>query len=266
MTTDQIWGDTTIEWVDLNSIRRDQSVNTRPVDHNWVNRKADEGFDPNKFGTPTVSARPNGKYVWLDGQNRGALAREAGLGEVKVQAVVFHGLTRAEEASIFLGLNDGRQVKPIYKFLGRVAAKDETALAVFKSIAAHGWRVKEASDEACLTATAAAEWAYSLGPVILDQTLDVLTVAWGYKSDTTRAVLIKGVANVIHRYDSPTFSLEVLTNHLAVYRGGSNGVYSDAKGLQGYRGGAVHNAVSEVVVNAYNKGRRTTGRIAEWSN
>lgn len=266
MTDPQSWSDTTVEWIPLGKIRRDQRVNTRPVDNGWVDRKLLEGFDPNKFGTPTVSQR-NNYYVYLDGQNRGALAVAAGFKEAKVQCVVFHDLTRDQEASIFLGLNDSRTVKPIYKFLARVAAKDPVAVAVYKSVTEHGWRVKESGDEASLMAVAAVEWVYGLDPTVLDQTLDVLTAAWGYGSDTTRSTLIKGVGNVIYRYkDVTTLSLEVLTKHLNVYRGGANGVYTDAKGLQGYRGGAIHNAVSEVVVNAYNKGRRTTGRIAEWSN
>jgi hypothetical protein len=261
------WGDTTIEWLPLGSIRRDQRVNTRPVDDNWVQRKVDAGFDPNKFGTPTVSARSNGQFVWLDGQNRGALARASGVGpEAKVQAVVFHGLTRDQEAAIFLGLNDGRSVAPIYKFLAKVAAREPRAVAVNNLLKKHGWRVAVGATDGYAQAVTAFEYVYDLdgNGGILDQTVAVITTAWGHRSDSMRSVIVKGVAAVINRYGA-LLDLSSLADHLKVYRGASNGVYSDAKGLHSYRGGSIWSAVAEVVVNAYNKKRRTN-RVEEWSN
>lgn len=60
-----------IEAVAPEDVETDPRVNTRPVDRAWVNRKMREGYDRKRIGVPTVSARTDGTFVWLDGQNRG---------------------------------------------------------------------------------------------------------------------------------------------------------------------------------------------------
>lgn len=266
-TADAPGADSSVELVPLGSIKRDQRVNTRPVDQSWVDRRLAEGFDQKAFGVPVVSARPNGTYVWLDGQNRGALAAAAGFGrDSKVTVVVHRGLTRDQEASIFLGLNDGRTVAPIYKFLARVASKDEIAVAVSSILRNYGWRVWMDTADGNCQCVGALEWAYRLDGTgeFLARTVSVITAAWANRSQSMRAVTFKGIAQVVYRYGSEVDPVQ-LTERLAEYKGGPLGLYADARGLHGFRGGSVPNAVSEVVVNAYNK-RRRSGRVEEWGN
>lgn len=270
--TDKNWGDSSIEWVRLGDIHRDQSVNTRPVDTAWVERQVcDVGFDRRKFGVLTVSHRTGGKlpaseYVVLDGQNRIALALEAGVPEdTKVQVVVFSGLTRAQEAAIFLGLNDGRTVAPLYKFLGRVAAQEPAAVEIVRILESHRWVVRPGNNDGYAQAVTAYDAVFRLDAkgYVLDTTVAVITNAWGHKSAAMRSVLIKGVAAVIGRYGSD-LSLSQLVDRLKSYKGGAVGLYADAKGLHAYRGGSIASAVSEVIVNAYNKGRKSATRVDDW--
>lgn len=251
-----------VQWVKLSDLKRDQRVNTRPVDQGWVESKLSEGFDLRKFGTPTLSSRPGGRYIVLDGQNRVALAREAGLSDEKVQCSVFHGLSRDQEAAIFLGLNDSRRVLPIYKFLARVATREVQATSIVKIVESYGWKVGNKGEDGYIQAAAALDYAWSLGPDVLSDTIKVITGAWELRSEGTRSVIIKGIASVVNRYGTD-IDLPGLALRLATYSGGPNGIYADARGLHGFRGGTIHAAISEVVVNAYNKGRRAK-KLEEW--
>jgi uncharacterized protein DUF6551 len=254
---------TAIETIPLAAITTDPAVNTRPVDENWAARKLGEGFDWSKFGVPTVSERTAGKaYVWLDGQNRGALARLAGHASDKVEAKVYRGLTTAEEAALFLGLNDNRQVKSIYKFLARVTSGEADAVTVSNTAAMHGWRVSDQNGNGLICASVSLEKVFRYGEGVLSKSLDAITRAWGHDADAANGSVIHAVGMVVYRYDDalPTASL---SKRLMSYPGGPSGLIADARGLQKFQGGSVAASAAEILVRHYNT-RRSTGRLPDW--
>lgn len=257
-----------IEWIPLAAVFTDHRVNTRPIDPVWVEKKLAEGFDPNSLGVPIVSHRGEGRYVWLDGQHRGELMRRADGVDQKVQCRVFMGLTLAEEAGLFLKHNDGRQIKPIHRFLARVTMGDPDALAITRIAEEHGWKVRDGKDK-CISAVVSLENVYASDKKadgsrghVLELTLRVVTEAWGYKSEAVSQYVLGGIGAVFNRFGDAV-DLASLVKKLAQVPSGASGVLGNARGRQKFQGGTVAHCVAEVVVSTYNA-RRRGGGLPDW--
>jgi len=201
-TTDQ--HPSSIEWVALKDVFTDHDVNTRPIDFTWVERRI-SAFDPDKLGVPVVSRRTDGRYACLDGQNRIELCRRAGYGDSKIECQVFHGLTTAEEANLFLGRNDSRQVGAFHKFVARITAGDADAVYIAAIVQRTGWELAFASGEKKIAAVGALEAVWKSGRpdetgwrgAYLEATLNVISEAWGHSADAANGHLIRGIGAVI---------------------------------------------------------------------
>lgn len=258
-----------IEWVALTDVFTDHDVNTRPIDFTWVERRVN-AFDPDKLGVPVVSKRADGRYACLDGQNRIELCRRAGYGDSKIECQVFHDLTTAEEANLFLGRNDSRQVGSFHKFVARITAGDPDAVYIAAIVQRTGWELAFASGEKKIAAVGALEAVWKSGHpdetgwrgAFLEATLNVVSEAWGHSTDAANGHLIRGIGAVIARHNE-TLDKAALARKLAGYRNGALGVLSDAKGLYSYAGGTVSACVAETVVRIYNV-RRGAGALPPW--
>lgn len=258
-----------IEWVALSAIGTDRRVNTRTFDPIWVDKKLAEGFDPDGIGVPIVSRRDDGTFVWLDGQNRGELMRRAGWGDQKIQCRVFNGLTRAQEASLFLIHNDNRRVMPIYKFLARVTAGDPNAVAIVRIAKRVGWKVSDQGGDGAIAAVVALEKVFQMdqkddhpGGDVLEIVLRTVTEAWGFKSEAADGRILQGLGALFNRFGD-SVNRAVLVQKLAAFPAGPSGVLGKARGMQQFQGGTVAHCVAETVVNAYNA-RRRTNVLPDW--
>ncbi|RCH70516.1 hypothetical protein DT019_03225 [Streptomyces sp. SDr-06] len=260
-----------IEWLSPADITRDPRVNTRPVDSAWVERKAREGFDLTRLGVPVVSRRASGEQVWLDGQNRGELLRKAGWPTRKIECKVFTGLTLQQEAALFLGLNDGRQVKAVYKFLGRVTAGEADAVAISAIATSLGWRISDQAGSTSITAVKSLERLFhgerAQNPAMapgraLTLTLRIVTEAWGYKSEAVNGDVLLGIGSIFNRFGE-VVELPALIKKLAEFPAGPSGLLGKARGARDFKGGTVAHCVSEIVVRAYNT-RRRAGSLPDW--
>lgn len=260
-----------IEWLALSSISSDHRVNTRPVDTGWVDRKVREGFEPDRIGVPIVSRRSDGTCVWLDGQHRGELIRRAGWSDQKIQCRVFTGLTLAQEANLFLGHNDNRQVKTVYKFLARVTAGNPDAVGITAIATSTGWTISDTSGGKNITAVRSLERIFhgdqgrdaTMPPGrALQFTLRVVAEAWGYRPEAVNGDVLVGVGAVFNRFGND-IELPALVKKLAEYPGGPSGLLGKARGARDFQGGTVAHCVSDAVVRAYNT-RRRNGALPDW--
>lgn len=258
----------TIEWVKVSAVSRDQNVNTRPVDTAWVERKIKEGFDPAALGVPTVSNRGRGLYIWLDGQHRGELMRRAGWGDQKIECKVFTGLTTAQEAELFLRLNDGRQPKSMAKFLARVTAQEPAAVAITHIIATHGWTVTDSNAPGSIKAVVSLDKVYvsrkidTPDGVVLDTTMRVITEAWGHTAEAAEGKIIEGVGLFLARFGDQ-IDRAALIKKLTVFPKGPSGLISKGRGRNQYQGGTVGQCVAEEIHATYNA-RRRVGALPDW--
>lgn len=255
-----------VDWVSLNRIFTDHTVNTRPVDFSWVDARVNT-FDPDKLGVPIVSARADGRFAILDGQNRAELCRRVGWGDQKILCKIFTGLSQAQEATLFLGHNDSRAVKPFHKFMARVTAGDSDAVAIAGIVSAAGWELSNFVGDRKIAAVVALEGIYKTSSPgtakgdTLKTTLTIATEAWGYSADAANGQILRGIGAVVSKH-GPILDNVGLIRKLASYRGGVLGLLADARGLHGFAGGTVSACVAERIVDAYNTHRKT--KLPPW--
>jgi hypothetical protein len=254
----------TVQWLAVSAVATDPQVNTRSLDTNWVDARV-PSFDLAKLGVPEVSKRKDGTYIWLDGQHRAELVRRAGWPSQKIQCRVHTGLTLAEEALLFLGLNGGRQVTALAKFLARRTAQDPDAVGIDAIVRAAGWHIASGTNTKSITAVSALEKAYNATEKqpgkALAKALRVVTEAWGYAPEAVNGDILLGVSLLLAQHDR--IDIASLIHKLADYTGGPRGLHGTAKGLRPFLGGTTANCVAATLVKAYNA-KRTTGALPDW--
>jgi hypothetical protein len=241
----------------------------RPLDERRVDRMALD-LHTEALGVIAVSQRADGTYHVIDGQHRVASVRRAGRGADMIRCVVYTGLTRAEEASMFLRLNESRRVQAIDRFRVRVVEGDLVAVSLTTILADHGWRVTPSDGDGAFTAVAALETIYRGANITPDSAhadachalLNIITTAYGHATDGVRKEIIGGLGLVILRHGHELDTHKIVTE-LAKTSGGPLGLISRAKGLRDLRGGRIDHAMAEVIVNLHNKSRRSR-RLADW--
>lgn len=126
-----------LEMIDVDGLDIDPRAQ-RDLDDAHAGRLAAK-FDIRMFGCAVVSVRGGERYI-LDAQHRIAAAKEAGYSG-KIPAVVHEGLSIAEEAGLFLALNNKKAVDPVDKFNARVTANEPLAVAIDKILDSVGFGI-----------------------------------------------------------------------------------------------------------------------------
>jgi hypothetical protein len=167
-------------------------------------------YDPRLFGLGHVSLRDDGHYYGIDCQHRCYAAVQSGHGDIPVKFKVYKGLSLREEADLFERLNANRiRVNPVAAFKVRVVAEDKDALAITKILRGVGLHVPEtlSIQEGGVCAVRALEDIYhgktarkcrkEPSPALLEDTLGVLTSAFGTSHEAFEAGLLKSVAALL---------------------------------------------------------------------
>ncbi|HET7386827.1 MAG TPA: DUF6551 family protein [Nocardioidaceae bacterium] len=238
----------------------------RAIDPNRVRRLIEE-FQSSGLGSLTISLRTDGRRVVVDGQHRVAAVRTIGY-EGKLPCNQYTGLSLADEARMFLLLNNTKQVQAIDKFRARVMAEDETATRINTILTAQGWTAKQGNDAGHFGAVAAAEKVYEGAgvakgeprPDLLAAVINAITAAWGHDTRGVHNLIVGGLGQFFARYGDDidraklVAELAKLTPHQLIGK---------ANALKDARGGTAVSAVAEVVTGLHNKGRRTS-RLPDW--
>lgn len=241
----------------------------RPLDERRIASKM-VPFRPDAIGTITVSARDTGELHIVDGQHRMAAARAAGHGDSPFLCMVYRGLSKAREASLFLVLNNTRQAQPLDKFRVRVAEGEAVAVTLNSTIMSLGWTVEGNKRQGSFAAVAALEWVYNGGGIMAEAghletchtMIEVATNAWGHNADGVRNEIVKGLGLVLLRHGSEIDYVKLQTS-LAVLPGAPLSLIGDAKILSKAGHGNVSHAMAEIIVNVHNKGRRAS-KLPDW--
>lgn len=169
-----------------------------------------QGFDLALTNVITVSDRGDGTHVVLDGQTRVECARNVGVKQL--QAVVWYGLTLADEAWLFAYLNKKSNPPAIQTFRARVNADEAGPNAILDTLYEFGWELSESggSADGKFLAVATAERIYGrnkefrakgvTGDEMFTKVVRIITMAWGHKKDAMDNVLIAGLAALLARY------------------------------------------------------------------
>lgn len=258
-TADIVKATAKIEMRRLDLLTIDPDVQ-RPLDDVRVSKIARE-FTWEAFGVPVASRREDGQEVLLDGQHRVAAARQVGFTNTGCRVLVYVGLSREREAELFRLLNNTKHPSALDLFLVALIERRPEETAINDIITESGMKVVRSGEKA-FKAVGAARQVFNLGPDTLRRTMHVLTNAWGTNSLAVDSRLVHGVGRVVFRYNGAIDARRMVTN-LAKYPGGAAGVIGAARQLSHIRSVAVHDAVADIVVRAYNKSKQT-GALPEW--
>jgi hypothetical protein len=138
-------------------------------------------FDPALFGSLVVSERRKGRFAVVDGQTRAAAVKQlalAGRATRRVPCLVYRGLTRSQEASLFARLQKERRgISSYHRFRAALVAGELEALAIQKIVTDAEYEIGDAPSQ--IGAVAALEKVYRRSPEILDLVLMIARNAWG---------------------------------------------------------------------------------------
>ncbi len=264
------------KWLPVGEIEVDPTIQ-RPLNVAWA-EKIGRDLDPDLIGVIHVSRRANGNHVAIDGQHRlYGIKNIFGNNGTLVECKVYEGLNRAQEAALFVGLNDFRRPTAVDVFLKNVVAKDAAAVAISEAARACGFRVDRVKADGTINAVGALMEVFygfidlrdphmtdetranAANPALLRSTLTVIRDAWGGTSDSTNGAILSGIGRLLAARQR-VMDVPDLSRKLSLYPGGPTALVGAAAGRRSLTGGKVGVNLAEVCLDLYNKGRRT-GKI-----
>ncbi len=255
------------EWLPLAGLETDPAVN-RPVSQASVDRIVAE-FNPDYIGVLHVSQRETGQRIIIDGQHRVAACRQMGWLDQRLECKVYRGLKLAEEAALFVHLNDFRRPTSFQSFVKRVTAGEKDAVMIDEIVRGVGLKIHDQSVDGCVSCVRALERVFrgdafnvkSRQPVIFRKTLLLIKDIWGLTSNAMQGDIILGFGMVLLRFRD--VDVDHLRAKIAPLDGGPLGLIGRARTLRSFKGGTVAQCVAEVIVDLYNKSKREN-KLPSW--
>ncbi len=235
----------------------------------WVKAHVAE-FDVDQLGYIVVNRRDDGKLYIVDGQNRVELMRAVGWGDQKIHAEIFNGLSQADEAELFIARDDRRSIRAFDKFRISITAGKPVPCEIARIVKACGLTLSDSPGDGNVSAVVALEKVYTGGGIAspqegvtaLRRTLEVLRLAWGKNSYAFNGAIIHGMGLVQLRHNG-TLDQAGLAAALAPFKGGPAGLLGTARAFKEVSGRPIHHAVASIIVEQYNK-RRRSGKLEPW--
>jgi len=244
----------------------------RKLSMQWVTAHV-ANFDVDQLGYIVVNRRDDGKLYVIDGQHRTELMRAVGWADQRIQAELFDGLSQREEAELFNARNDRRAVRKFDHFRISVTAGDPQACDISDIVVKAGLVITDTSStDGGIAAVDSLEKIYEGGGITsaregrsaLQRTLETIKQAWGTSAAGFNGSLLHGIGLVQLRYNGD-IDQRAMATKLGPVKGGAPGLLGNARSLRELNGRPVHHCVASIVVDIYNKGRRT-GKLDTWES
>lgn len=251
----------TIEEVNVGDLTIDREIQRYVMSTKKVEAIVHD-FSEEALGIITVSRRDRVTMVILDGWHRTQAVKELTDNQGTILCKVYEGLTKAQEAMLFLKLNAGNQPNLLEKFKAKLVAGDPVAMEVIKLVHAYGWTVTPQTGNGNIQCVGALERIYSRSveieaePNLLHLALLVITKAWGIERTAGQAAILEGIA-VLFKEFGDAVEVDRVVNKLNVWPGGPSGLHSDASKMASLRRGRVSIALAELIAEEYNKGKQS---------
>lgn len=239
-----------LQWVPLQQMRINPQAQ-RELRPAWVATLA-AAFDVERMGTPVVSHRGDWFYIG-DGQHR-IEALKLYLGDWKgqqVQCWCYQGLSEAEEANLFLDLNNTLTVRSFDKFKAAVHAGRPAEADVDRIVRASGLRISQDRASGGISATGTLTRVYARGPAVLAKALRIIRDAYGEAA--LDGTVIDGIGLLCQRYDGELPEQHAVTR-LSAAHGGVSGLMSRAGQLRQNTGNPYAQCIAAAAVEFINRG------------
>lgn len=222
-------------------------------------------YNPGALGVISVSVRKDRSMVVIDGGHRSEATRIVTDNNGVLRAHVFRGLTLAEEAQMFLDLNQTTQPLVADKFnvlLSADSLAGEHARNIAELVGAYGFKVSNVPNNGNINCIQVVQRIYNLSinieaqPNLLQVTVLVLSRAWGNDRFAFQAPIMEGIARMFAEYGS-RLDLDHLIDVLKDYKGGPRTLSAEASGMAALMKGKKSMSVANILVSSYNRGRRS---------
>lgn len=174
-----------------------------------------KAWDDAAAGAVILNMRDNDQYAVLDGQHRVLAAKKCGV--QSLNALVFVGKSREDEARLFVQLNTKHNVRPMDRFRASLFSHSKREVEIAKIVEDLGLSIKEApQDPTAIRAVVSLINVYdNFGPAHLRTALGILQSSFSaYKEVAAFSdAAIRAAAAFIHRY--PEASIPKLINKLS---------------------------------------------------
>jgi hypothetical protein len=161
-----------------------------------------DNFRPDSVGIITVSERKDGLYL-IDGHHRWVVCKRLGIKEM--EAEVYRGMSRQEEAAMFLDRNFKKSVLPAAKFKSRVLVQEPQVLAIIDAVEAAGFKLdpSHGGKPNRVTGISKLDHIYErFGAPTITQILHVIRLAWPEDSTSRQAAMLGGMVWFLSLYPS----------------------------------------------------------------
>ena len=251
--------DPDLRMIRVNDIGVDYSYQ-RPTSPGHVARIAKK-FDPEIFGTITVSQRPDRRYYVIDGQHRLQAMIAMGRATDQVPCVVVQGLSVEQEAHIFGQLASTRKpLTPQERFRAALLAGDRVAVRIHADVTDMGLQLcfdRQGIDHGNIPGVAALEWVddqYRAG--VLREVLRLFVDTWGTDRGP-RQEMIRFLADFLHLYEG-RFDRNRFISRLADIP--ADQISSKARALKSAIGLDLNSAMHHQIAEHYNHGIKRADR------
>lgn len=263
--------------VPVSELTIDEDVQREALNEHRV-RKMVKEFDPNALGIITVSDRGHGEKIIIDGMHRSETVRRVSSGAGLIKARVFVGLTRQEEARLFLALNNGVQPNLYDKYRVGVTGGVDEYSEIDAIVRSMGFSVGAGRTQGNINAIAALTRIYRMkyrwggeendpyaGATILMMALKVIKQAWGNEEYALKATALEAVAKVIREYSQ--LDVERLVSSMRSTKGGPANLTSRALGYASSRSIRNWQAFGQILVDEYNAtmGSRNANKLGPFA-
>lgn len=251
-------------WIPLTSLKKWNAPCQR--EETSLQHSIAKNYNPDAFGVIHVFRR-DGKYYIIDGQNRTGALRLMGYNGSHMVPCVDHGeITDAEAAVIFQQVNTFKGLKAYNIFMAKYMRGEPDQRTIIEIVANEGLTIGTGGKRGAITAVKALEQIHRPNPhkdpdaEALHRTLRTIVRAWGDDREALHGAIITGLGQVYLR-DKARIDDDEMAAHLARRAGGPAKMIGDARGMRSMLGGRVSTCVSELIVQEYNRGRRSSGRM-----
>jgi len=212
-------------------------------------------FELNRLGIPTLNFR-DCAYYCMDGQHR-IVALKSWLGDgwekQKIACEVFDGFTEAEEAEMFLRLNDKLSVGAFDKFNMAVTAARPDEIDIKKTVEKQGLCISKSKTPGSIGSVSSLRKVYRMaGPEGLGRSLRLIRDSFGDAGFEAR--VIEGMGLLCKRYNGQ-LDEQVAKDRLAATRGGVKGLLGRAGELHLRTGNATVQCIAAAAVDIINAGK-----------
>lgn len=222
-------------------------------------------YNPSSLGVLTVSERRSKALIVIDGAHRLEATRRVTENQGELLSFIFSGLELAEEAQMFLDLNNTTTPPIIDQFKVSLLAdspEGEQSRDIARLIGLYGWKVSAAAADGNVNAVGALERIYKLSvareadPNLLQMVFLVVTRAWGIDRLGGQAPMVEALGRMFAEYGDK-LNTDRLIDILKAFKGGPRALLSETQQIASLTRARHPSALAMTLANEYNKGRRS---------